>query len=142
MRPYVLLCVILVASCSRGNRPHKPGDEWLKEDFRLDHLILDKVEVALKRDPDGSYQIARLMKPGPETKSTWTSCCPRSGFATPTWLDVNVGAGLGKIEVIAVGDEVRGTPFAKPAAPDLGAGSRRLTRRGCAGVGIVAMSGP
>ncbi|MBA2539275.1 MAG: translocation/assembly module TamB domain-containing protein [Deltaproteobacteria bacterium] len=55
--------------------------DLIKKDIRLDHLIVEQVDVALKRDADGSYQIARLLKPSDPTteptKSTWTIVLPK-----------------------------------------------------------------
>ncbi len=56
-------------------RTHIRLFDLLKHDIRLDHLMLDRVDVALKRDPDGTYQIAKLIKPS-DTKSTWTIVLP------------------------------------------------------------------
>ncbi len=46
---------------------------WSHE-VQLDHVIADDVEVALARNPDGSLQIAQLIKPSPPT--TWSVSLP------------------------------------------------------------------
>ncbi len=59
-------------------RTHIRIFDLLKKDIRLDHLILDKVDAHLKQNADGTYQIAKLIKPSPDTGvSKWTIVLPK-----------------------------------------------------------------
>lgn len=46
----------------------------ISHQLRVDKLVADDVDVILKKDPAGGYQIAHLTKPGP--KSTWNIALP------------------------------------------------------------------
>ncbi len=61
-------------------RTHIRIFDLLKKDIRLDHLIVDKVDAHLKQNPDGTYQIAQLLKPSTEPDtgpSKWTIVLPK-----------------------------------------------------------------
>lgn len=61
-------------------------DKWAK----LDSVTLEDLDVLLKRDPDGTLQISRLVKPGP--KSGWSVEIPDLEIHRGhVWLDTGAG---------------------------------------------------